>query len=98
MPARSFVASLAVQAGSQPASPSRLPASESSSFDLQPILSGLLVIGLEVGLVVLVCGVLYVLTTLILSRIGRTRAVSLAPVVRQKSNRRQVTVSGLDSS
>jgi hypothetical protein len=78
MPAGSFFASLAVQPGSQPVSPARLPVSETSSFDFQRILSGFLVVGLEVTLLVVVCGVLYLVTASILFRVVAPRSHSLA--------------------
>ncbi len=73
----SFAPSLALRVGSQPASPSPAPAADFFSFGFQHLLSGILVIGVEVGLAALVCGTLYGVTRLILSR---ALATSSAPL------------------
>jgi moderate conductance mechanosensitive channel len=77
MPRTPFFLSLAVQAGTQPASPSGLLSGQ-TSLDLQRILSALLVVGIELALGLLICGVLYVVTSLILSRVVAPRNRYLA--------------------
>ena len=72
MPAELFSRSIAEQAGRQLAAPSGLPASE-SFFNFPHIVSGLIVSGLELILALLICGTIYVVTRLILSKIVAPR-------------------------
>jgi len=77
MPAELFSSSLAEQAGRQPGLPSGLPSSE-RFFNFPHIVSALVVSGLELILALLICGAIYVVTRLILSRVLAPRSPSLA--------------------
>src|SRR5262245_3625702 len=77
MPAEPIRSSLAGQAGRQPGSSSRLLSSE-LSFNFPHIVSGLVVSGLELILALILCGAVYVVARLILSRAVAPRSPSLA--------------------
>jgi hypothetical protein len=70
MPRELSLASLGTTIAPQAAG--RVPV-DSVSFDLQRILSGFVVVGVEIALVALVCAALYVVTTAVISRAATMR-------------------------
>lgn len=87
---------VAAWAASQPPPVKALPSGERFSFDLPHILSALAIIGLEIAVVTIVCGVLYAAAAVVLNRAARNpRLAAWSTTARVKTRRLLLATAAL---